>query len=70
MIPTPDGILLSQRHYVLNILYKLGMTECQPVSTPLDRIADVRSGDGQVDKASDNFVGTVSHRKSVRSRDT
>ena len=37
VIRTPDGILLSQRHYVLNMLYKFGMTECRPISTPLDR---------------------------------
>ena len=36
VIRTPDGILLSQRHYVLNMLYKFGMTECRPISTPLD----------------------------------
>ena len=37
VIRTPDGILLSQRHYVLNMLYKFGMTECRPISTPLDQ---------------------------------
>ena len=36
VIHTPDDIILSQRHYVLNILSKFGMTDCQPVSTPLD----------------------------------
>ena len=28
VIRTPKGILLSQRHYVLNMLYKFGMREC------------------------------------------
>ena len=30
VIHTPDGILLSQRHYVLNMLYKFGMTDRRP----------------------------------------
>ena len=25
---TPDGILLSQQHYVLNMLFKFDMTDC------------------------------------------
>ena len=37
VIRTPDDIMLSQRHYILNLLYKFGMTECKPVTTPLDR---------------------------------
>ena len=46
VIQTPVGILISQRHYVLNLLYKFRMTECKPVSTPLDRNLklDVDSG--------------------------
>ena len=28
VIHTSDDILLSQRHYVLNMLYKFGMTDC------------------------------------------
>ena len=28
VIHTPDGILSSQRHYVLNMLYKFGMMDC------------------------------------------
>ena len=31
------GILLSHRHYVLNMLYKFGITNCPSVSTPLDK---------------------------------
>ena len=34
VIRTPVGILISQRHYVLNLLYKFGLTECKPVSNP------------------------------------
>ena len=37
VIRTPDGIMLSQKHYILNLLYKFGMTQCKPVTTPLDR---------------------------------
>ena len=36
VIPTPVGLLISQWHYVLNLLYKFGLAECKPVSTPLD----------------------------------
>ena len=38
--------MISQRHYVLNSLYKFGMIECKPVSTPLNRNLkmDVDSG--------------------------
>ena len=28
VVHTPDDILLSQRHYALNILYKFNMTHC------------------------------------------
>ena len=28
VIQTPVGILISQRHYVLKLLYKFGLTEC------------------------------------------
>ena len=28
VIHTPDNILLSPRHYVMNMLFKFGMTEC------------------------------------------
>ena len=31
VIHTPNGILLSQCHYVLNMLYKFGIMECRPV---------------------------------------
>ena len=46
VIRTPDDIMLSQRHYILNLLYKFGMTECKPVTTPIDRNLklDVDSG--------------------------
>ena len=37
VIQTQEGFLLSQQHYVLNLIYKFGMTECKSISTPLDR---------------------------------
>ena len=37
VICTPEGILINQRHYVLSMLFKFGMTDCKSVSTPLDR---------------------------------
>ena len=36
VIRTPDGLLLSQRHYELNLLFKFDMAEYTPISTPLD----------------------------------
>ena len=37
VIQTPIEIIISQWHYILNLLYKFGMTECKYVATPLDR---------------------------------
>ena len=37
VIRTLDGLLLTQRHYELNLLFKLEMTECKAISTHLDR---------------------------------
>ena len=36
VIRTPVGIMISQRHYIVNLLYNFGMTECKSVATPLD----------------------------------
>ena len=36
VIHTPEGILISQRHYVLSMLVKFGMADCKSVSTPLN----------------------------------
>ena len=46
VIQTLDDIMLSQRHYILNLLYKFGMTAYKPVTTPLNRNLklDVESG--------------------------
>ena len=31
-----EGIFLSQRKYVLNLLQETGMSGCQPVNTPIE----------------------------------
>ena len=43
VIRTPAGIMISQRHYILNLLYKFGMAECKSVATLLDR--NIKLGD-------------------------
>ena len=40
VIRTPDGIMISQQHYILNLLYKFGMAECKSVATPLIAISN------------------------------
>ena len=37
VIRTLNGIVISQRHYILNLLYKFQMTECNGVAITLDR---------------------------------
>ena len=37
VIHTLNDILLTQRHYVSNMLYKFGMMDYRSVTTPLDR---------------------------------
>ena len=48
VIRTPEGILISQRHYVLSMLFKFGMADCKSVSTPLNRIVKLRPDSGKV----------------------
>ena len=43
VIRTPEGILISQRHYVLSMLFKFGMADIKSVSTPLDRTVKLLS---------------------------
>ena len=47
VIRTPKGILISQRHYALSMLFKFGMAECKCISTPLDRNVKLRPDSGQ-----------------------
>ena len=37
MICTPEGIWLSQRQYVLDMMSKYGMANCKPLWVPLDQ---------------------------------
>ena len=37
VIRTPIGIMISQRYYILNLLYMFGIVKCKSVATPLDR---------------------------------
>ena len=37
VIRTPKDIVISEAHYILNLLYKFGMMECKLVATPLDQ---------------------------------
>ena len=46
LIRPPVGILIPQRHYVLNLLYKFGLTDCKPMSTPLDRNLKIDADSG------------------------
>ena len=48
VIRTLEGILISQRHYVLSMLFKFGMSDCKSVSTPLDRTIKLRPDTGKV----------------------
>ena len=41
-----DGLLLSQRQYMLDILDCAGMTECKPCSTLVDTNPKVAAADG------------------------
>jgi hypothetical protein len=48
VIRTAEDILMSQRHYALSMLFKFGMAECKPISTPLDRTVKLRPDSGRV----------------------
>jgi hypothetical protein len=48
VIHTPEGILISQRHYVLSMLFKFGMVDCKSISMPLDRTVKLRPDSGKV----------------------
>ena len=46
VIRTPEGILISQRHYMLSMLFKFGMIDCKSISTPLDRYVKLHPDSG------------------------
>jgi hypothetical protein len=57
-----DGLLLSQRQYMLDILDRAGMVECKPCVTPVDTNPKVVAADGApVSDASDfrSLVGAL-----------
>jgi len=47
-IHTPEGIWLSQRQYVLDMLSKYGMADCKPVLVPLDHNGKISADAGYV----------------------
>ena len=36
IIHIPHGILLSKWNYIFNLLFKFGMKDCKPITTPFD----------------------------------
>jgi hypothetical protein len=44
--PRPSGLLLHQRQYVLDILERARMTDCNPCSTPVDTQAKWSAAEG------------------------
>ena len=48
VIRTPTGIMISERHYILNLLYKFGMAECKSMATPLDRNLKLDANSGTI----------------------
>ena len=48
VIRTPEGILISQRHYMLSMLFKFEMANHKSISTPLDRTVKLRPDSGKV----------------------
>ena len=44
-VALPNGMFLSQSHYILELLERAGMTDCKPCSTPIDTTAKL-SADG------------------------
>ena len=47
MIRNPKGILISQRHYVMSMLFKFDMADCKSISTPLDRTVKIHPDSGK-----------------------
>jgi hypothetical protein len=44
--PHQSGLLLHQRHHALDILKRIGMTDCKPCSTPVDTQAKFSATQG------------------------
>jgi hypothetical protein len=41
-----NGLFLCQRQYALEILHRAGMSECHPMTTPVDTKAKLSASDG------------------------
>jgi hypothetical protein len=41
-----DGMFLSQRQYILDVLERASMAECKPCSTPVDTYAKLSASEG------------------------
>ena len=69
VIHTPEGILISQRHYALSMLFKFGMADCKPISTPLDRNVKLRQNLGKACDATQfwQIVGSLIYLMITRS---
>ena len=48
VVRTPDGIWLSQRQYVLDMMSKYGMADCKPIAVPLDQNGKLSADTGAV----------------------
>ena len=48
VIQTPEGILINQRHYVLNMLFKFSMTDYKAITIPLDKNIKLYLGSGRL----------------------
>jgi hypothetical protein len=44
--PSGDGLLLSQKQYMVDLLDRTGMSECKPCLTPVDTNPKVAAADG------------------------
>jgi hypothetical protein len=51
-----SGTFLSQRHYMLEILEHVGMTDCKPCSTPIDTNAKLSANGPPAADATDYWA--------------
>ncbi|CAJ2666783.1 unnamed protein product [Trifolium pratense] len=58
ILPTTDGLHLSQTHYALTILERANMVDCKPMSTPLEAKTKIATNDTPLDDPS-YFRGLV-----------
>ena len=46
--PSGDGLVLSQKQYMVELLDRTGMSDCKPCLTPVDINPKVASADGEL----------------------